>query len=227
MSARAVAWLLLVALLGGWAAAQEGGPRAWAVQTVALRDYREAQAAAAELRLRDFDAYTEFAMQDGMQFVRVRVGCFTSREAAEAMADALRGRITREAAVVEYTDGGPARSCATSTVGFVKPSEWEPVREPGAVPAFNVKVSGLGARVMHDGSRWRLEQGYGPIPPVGELPSAEFTEAVRGGVRFVAEVVDGHTHIVCPGRLLAQIGEVAIVEQGDLLVACDLKSEAP
>ena len=197
------------------------------MQTVALRDYREAQAAAAELRVRDFDAYTEFAMQDGMQFVRVRVGCFMSREAAEAMADALRERVTKEAAVVEYTVGGPARACATSTIGFVKPSEWEPVREPGALPAFNVKVSGLGARVMHDGNRWRLEQGYGPIPLLGEQPSAEFTEAVRGGVRFVAEVVEGHAYIICPGRLLAQVGEVAIVEQGDLLVACDFKSEAP
>jgi len=223
---RLAAWLALV-VLSAQAAAQDGEPVAWAVQTVALRDYREAQAAAAELRVRDFDAYTEFAMQDGLQFVRVRVGCFTSRAAAEAMADALRERVTNEAAVVEYTPGAPARACATSTVGFMKPSEWEPVREPGAIPAFNVKVSGLGARVMHDGSRWRVEQGYGPIPLRGELPTAEFTEAVRGGVRFVAEIVEGHSYVICPGRLLAQVGEVAIVEQGELLVACDFRSEAP
>ena len=58
----------------------------WAVQVVALRDFREAQAAVTELRVLEFDAYTEFVMQDGQQYVRVRVGCFTTREAAEAVA---------------------------------------------------------------------------------------------------------------------------------------------
>ncbi|HRN18109.1 MAG TPA: hypothetical protein PLU66_03410, partial [Trueperaceae bacterium] len=67
------------------------------------------------------------------------------------MASVLAGKIVSEAAVVEFTSGAPAHACATSTVGFVKPGEWEPLTEPGAVPAFAVKVAGREARVVHDG----------------------------------------------------------------------------
>ncbi len=213
--------LLLLASLT-WAAAE-----AWAVQTVALRDYREAQIAAEELRDRAFDAYTEFAMQDGLQFVRVRIGCFTDREAAEAMAAVLIRNVVSDAAVVEFTSGAPAHACATSTVGFVKPAEWEPVNEPGAIPAFNVKVAGREARVVHDGTRWRVMQGHGSIPALAGAATTQFTEVVRGGVRFVAQKIGSKDYVLCPGRLLANVGHVAIVEQGDLLVACEFEEETP
>ncbi|MDT3681955.1 MAG: SPOR domain-containing protein [Trueperaceae bacterium] len=221
MIARAAITLLLMA------SATLATAQAWAVQTVALRDYREAQAAAQELRDRSFDAYTEFAMQDGLQFVRVRIGCYTDRAAAEAMASVLAGKIVSEAAVVEFTSGAPAHACATSTVGFVKPGEWEPLTEPGAVPAFAVKVAGREARVVHDGTRWRVLQGLGPIPEAAAEPAGEFQELVRGGVRFVAQKLGSKEYVVCPGRLLAHVGKVAIVEQGDLLVACEFTEETP
>lgn len=218
--------LMLVAVIfmaaPSWAAAE-----AWAVQTVALRDYREAQSAADDLRSRAFDAYTEFAMQDGLQFVRVRIGCFTDRSAAEAMAEAITGAIVREAAVVEFTSGATARACASRTVGFMKPAEWAPVNDAGTVPAFNVKVAGQDARVVHDGTRWRVIQGLGPIPLLTVEPTATFSEVVRGGKRFVVQDVGRTAIILCPGTLLTHVGDFAIVEQGELLVACEFMMETP
>lgn len=215
--------MALVALTPAhWAAAE-----AWAVQTVALRDYREAQLVVEDLRQRSFDAYTEFAMQDGLQFVRVRLGCFTDRAAAEAMAAALAPRVVREAAVVEFTRGALVHACTSSVVGFRKPAEWGPVNDPGAVPAFAVKVAGRDARVVHDGTRWRVIQGVGPIPPLAGPSTARFEEVVQGGVHFVAQRVGDARYVICPGRLLTHVGNVAIVEQGDLLVACEFAEETP
>lgn len=221
MNLRALAALALLATLG-WS-----GAEAWAVQTVALRDYRQAQLAAEDLRERSFDAYTEFAMQDGLQFVRVRVGCFTDRAAAEAMAAAIAPSIVKEAAAVEFTSGALARACATRTVGFVKPAEWEPINDPGAVPAFQVKVAGQDARVVHDGTRWRVIQGLGPIPLLTAADGPRFGDVVRAGKRFVAQFDGARPIVICPGRLLAQVGNVAIVEDGDLLVACEFDEETP
>jgi len=210
-------------LLASWAAAAD----AWTVQTVALRDYREAQVVVEDLVDRSFDAYTEFAMQDGLQFVRVRVGCYTDRAAAEAMAAALVRTVVKEAAVVELTPGALVHACASSVVGFLKPSEWQPVNDAGSVPAFNVKVAGSDARVVHDGTRWRVIQGLGPIPQLTVTPTVRFEEVRLGGVPFVAKVVGATRYVVCPGKLLTSVGAVAIVEQGDLLVSCEFVEAAP
>src|SRR5690606_6641598 len=88
----------------------------WAVQVVALRDFREAQSTAADLRLLGLDAYTEFAMLNSQQWVRVRIGCFGSREAADAMAEALRTRITADAQAVERGNATTSLHCTHETV---------------------------------------------------------------------------------------------------------------
>ncbi|HRN18110.1 MAG TPA: hypothetical protein PLU66_03415, partial [Trueperaceae bacterium] len=67
----------------------------------------------------------------------------------------------------------------------------------------------------------------GPIPEAAAEPAGEFQELVRGGVRFVAQKLGSKEYVVCPGRLLAHVGKVAIVEQGDLLVACEFTEETP
>lgn len=222
---RAIALALTMATAAAQAA--QDAPDGWAVQTVALRDYREAQSVAEDLRARSLDAYTEFAMQDGLQFVRVRIGCYTDRAAAESMAAALRSSIVSEAVVVELSPGALVHACARSEVGFLKPSEWEPVNDPGAVPAFKVKVAGSDARVVHDGTRWRVIQGLGPIPLLSVSAEARFKPLMLGGVPFVAQQFGSTSYVVCPGKLLTSVGKVAIVEQGDLLVACDFQEELP
>lgn len=196
----------------------------WSVQVVAVRDYREAQAAATELRVLEFDAYTEFAMLDGQQYVRVRVGCFTTRDAAEAAADVMRGRITAEAVAVEATSTAPALGCVHEEVGFLNSYDWELMSSPGEVPVFSVTVVGVPARVTHDGRRWSVLQGRGS----GEAPSA----ADPSGARFVQRQVAGAPFaaldslpgplLLCSGRLVASVADVAIVARGDAVVACRL-----
>src|SRR5690606_15550056 len=113
----------------------QSGPL-WSVQVVALRDFREAQAAVTELRVLEFDAYTEFAMSDGQQYVRVRTGCFTTREAAESLANVMRGHITADAEAVEMTPGASVSGCVDEEVGFLSSYAWQLLDQPGAVPGF-------------------------------------------------------------------------------------------
>lgn len=192
----------------------------WAVQVVALRDYREAQEQAESLRTLGFEAYTEFAMLDGQQWVRVRLGCFGSREAAEAMADALRARITAEARAVEFSQGTRVQACTEEVIGFLNAYDWRLLDETGPV-TFAVKVAGVPAIVAHDGARWRVVQEDDNLQlQVSAVPRARFENRRVGGVTFVGH--DGLTGpaLVCPGELVASVADVAIVERGDILVAC-------
>src|SRR5690606_11333307 len=175
-----VAWLL-PAGFAQWS-------QAWSVQVVALRDYREAQAAVTELRVLEFDAYTEFAMLEGQQYVRVRAGCYTTRAAAEAAAAVMRGRITTEAEAVEATPGAPVIGCVQEEVGFLNSYDWELMSRPPAVPVFDVTVAGVAARVIHDGRTWSVLQGHGSIEETsGAAPSTvRFVQRQVGGAPFVA-----------------------------------------
>jgi hypothetical protein len=196
---------------------------AWSVQTVALRDFREANAVVEQLRGLGLDAYTEFAMSDGHQFVRVRIGCYASRSGAEAMAAALRGRVTAEAAAVEMTAGAPVVGCVHVDVGFRKPYDWAEVEVDGVVPAFRVVVAGIPARIVHDGTRWAVLQGDGSVPQVNaSLPRGSFTSTTLGGVAMVRLAVGATDLVLCPGRLIAEVGQVAIVELGSVVLACSL-----
>lgn len=217
---------LLAALTLGSAQAPAGGEGGglWSVQTIALRDFREAQARADILKGHGFDAFTEFTMDRGMQFVRVRVGCFTSREGAEAMAAALRGRITDTAAAVEATPGAPVAGCVNVEVGFLKPYSWDEVEEPGMAPAFRVEVAGIGAHVAHTGRGWRVLQDGEAVPALDPaLPQERFSQAHVGGVPLVRLEGARGPILLCPGALINAVGGVAIVDQELALVACSLE----
>ncbi len=194
------------------------------MQTIALRDLREAQRVADRLRADGFDAFTEFAMDNGLQFVRVRIGCFTSRAAAEAMAQALRGRVAETAVAVEATPDAPVAGCVHQEIGFLKPFTWDEVREPGTAPAFRVIVAGIEAHVTHTGERWRVLQGGEAVPVVNaSLPQGRFTQLTVDGVALVGTEALGRSMVLCPGTLLDAVGNVAISEQGEALVACSLE----
>jgi len=224
--------LVLAMVLVGHVAAQDPGAagglaadRAWTVQTVALRDYREANDVVRQLRSLGLDAYTEFAMNDGHQFVRVRIGCFLTRPGAEAMAAALRGRVTAEAAAVEMTLGAPVMGCVRVDVGFRKPYEWAEMEAVGALPAFRVVVAGVPARIVHDGTRWVVMQGDGTVPSSdANVAGATFEGAALGGVPMVRTFVGDAPLMLCPGTLISQVSRVAIVELGSVVMACSLET---
>ena len=212
-----VALLVLVGLtsLSGVAAAQVD----WTVQTVAVRDLREANAEVERLRGLGLAAYTEFTMLDGMQFVRVRVGCF-DRETAERWAGLLQGAITREAVAMPVSGALPTDvPCVVADVGFRKPASWSLVSGAGDQPTFRVEVGGYPAFLRYDGTGWRLWQAIAPAPePIG--PSAFETSVRVGSVAGQPVVRDLLWGALCPGRLLASIDDVGIADQGDAIVAC-------
>ena len=188
----------------------------WSVQTVALRDFREAQGVAAGLRLHGLDAYTEFTMQSGLQYVRVRVGCTDEREVADAWAALLARSLVAEAVVVPMEGPAPRDvACVAAEVGFRKPAHWVLVSRPGELPVFEVEVADHLAYLGYDGLVWRVWQGTAPAP-VPASPARVVAARLDG--RHVVRSADGR--LLCPGRLLAGVGEAAVVELGDAIVAC-------
>ncbi|MBX3143758.1 MAG: SPOR domain-containing protein [Trueperaceae bacterium] len=208
--------VLLALLLSGSALAQED---LWTVQVIALRDYREAQLVAAELRQFGLDTYTEFAMQDGLQFVRVRLGCFVGRNAAEALSRAVTGRLTAEAEPVELTRGAPVTACSDQVVGFLDDYSWRYLGNGSGVPTFSVTVAGKAATIVHDADRWYVVQDGGDAPERAVTETARFTQRRHGGVLLVTQLRSDEL-VVCPGSLIATIGEWALVDRGDAVVAC-------
>jgi len=209
-------------VIGGWAAAQPSP--GWTVQVVALRDLREAQAAVTELRVLEFDAYTEFAMSNGHQYVRVRVGCFTTRDGADALAGVMRGRITAEAEAVEITPGAAVSGCVEEDVGFLNSYDWQLLGRASTVPSFRVELAGVVARLVHDGRRWSVLQGDGEAQVTSDLTGsvARIVQRRVGGVQFAAlDSLPGPV-LLCPGKLLATVADVAIVQRTDAIVACRL-----
>src|SRR5690606_25938176 len=105
--------------------------------------------------------------------------------------------------------------------------DWKLMSRPPAVPVFDVTVAGAAARVIHDGRRWSVLQGHGSVDETsGAAPSTvRFVQREVGGAPFVAlDSLPGPV-LLCPGRLLANVGDVAIVERSDAIVACRLELE--
>jgi hypothetical protein len=215
--------LLLAGTLWGGASAQA----AWSVQTVAYRDLRDANAEVAFLGTVGLVAYTEFTMANGLQYVRVRVGCHEGRDAAEAWASLLRGAVTREAVAVPAETPPPAHvPCVAIDVGFLKPATWSLVSAVGELPTFEVEVAGHRAYLRHDGDAWRLWQTVPPEPVAA--PAVPAGHEVRSGVVAGQPVaLSAAAGPLCPGRLLATAGPVAVVDRGDAVVACRVLPAAP
>lgn len=214
---RRAAAALLALTVAALAAAQS-----WTVQTVAMRDLRDATSVADDLRRLGFDAYTEFTMANRLQYVRVRVGCFEGREGADAMADLLRGWAGRDAVVVERTPGAPARGCLVRDVGFVAPEDGWRQRAP-SVASFEVQVAGVTGLVRYRGGRWQVHQAAADDALRIEVSTERRFVQVDGTPRpFVALRDPDGPLLVCAGRLLAEADGAAIVEQDGVVTACRL-----
>ncbi len=197
------------------------GQQMWTVQTVALRDLRQAQAAVGQLAALGFDAYDEFAMNDGHQFVRVRVGCYTDKEAAAAAAQALAGRVTEQAVPVPMSPDAKVARCVEEDVGFLKPGTWHPVQRADGLPAYRVSVAGLSAELVFDGRGWHvLQSGSAPFEPTPAGTAASFVKARPGGAAWVAEELPVGARLLCPGTLVAQVGDAVVVDRPNEVVAC-------
>ena len=208
---------LLALALASVAFAQGG---AWTVQTVALRDLRQADTVVAQLKNLGFDAYDEFAMNDGKQFVRVRVGCYADRAAAQAAATALARHVTEQAVPAPISPGARVDHCIREDVGFLKPASWSRVAAGDGLPTFHVQVAGRSADLVFDGSRWVVVQDGSPRPAAAVAGGAAFVSAHPGDVAWAAEETPGGARLLCPGTLVGHAGNAAIVERAGEVVAC-------
>jgi hypothetical protein len=193
----------------------------WTVQTAAFQDHRQATRQIEELRALGFDAYTEFVMQEGRQYSRVRIGCFASRDAAVSFARDLRGRVTADAAAQPLGPAARPLACVEWEPGFVKPGAWRLVRA-GSDVVFRVEVAGQVGFLQHDGSGWMLLHDL-PSPPAADPSRQEerFRQVSIGGLSLAqARLPDGSRINACGGKLLWQRGEAAIVERASTVIAC-------
>jgi len=212
------AWLTLLLALTAQALAQSNG--GWSVQTVALRDLREAQRVVADLRAAGFPAFTEFTMADGLQYVRVRAGCWTSRDGAAGVATLLLAGYAREAEVVPHSEGSPWQ-CVEVDVGFLTPATWTSLHGSLELPTFRVEIAGHVAHIRHDGERWSVLQGeLAPPAQRAELPTWRYRAGTVGGGAVVLDPRERPALLLCPGELIGQVGEVAVVAWSDAVVAC-------
>jgi hypothetical protein len=200
---------------------------AWTVQTVAFRDLRDATAEVAILRSLGLAAYTEFTMSAGLQYVRVRVGCYATRDGAEAWANLLRGAITRDAVAAPVEAVLPDEvPCIATDVGFRKPGSWRLVSAAGDLPTFQVEVGGHLAFLRHDGEVWRLWQAVAPEPAAAPVVPVDVQVRV-GSVAGLPVARSLAAGALCPGRLIATAGSVAIVDGGEAVIACRVLEERP
>ena len=197
-----------------------GMAQGWTVQTVAVRDLREARHVAADLVSLGYDAYTEFSMDDeGRQWVRVRVGCYHARPGAEAMAGILRGHVTKEAVAVVRTPTAPARGCVRRVVGFRAPDTWtQPVPD---VATFIVEVADVRGVIRFDDGRWRvLQEAAAEALAPGSVVGRLFRQDDSTPRPFVRVRHADGDFFVCPGTLLAQDDVAAVVEDEGVVLAC-------
>lgn len=214
---RARALCTFVLLLLGTALAQAD---LWTVQTAAYQDYRQASSQIDELLNLGFDAYSEFAMSGGNQYARVRIGCFTTRAAAEAFASDMRGNVTADAVAQPLSVGAAVEKCVEWDVGFLKPQVWDTVRRVPDV-LFRVELGGQAGYLQHAGSGWRF--AHSPPVPVdpASRDSSRFSEVRFGGINLVqARLDNGEQLNACTGDLLWQSGLTAVVERSDSVIAC-------
>lgn len=197
----------------------------YTIQTVAFPDHREAAETVAQLRQLGFDAYTEFTMNEGRQFSRVRIGCFTDRNAADLLARSMRGAITNQAVVQPINTDAAVTFCSRSEVGFVKPVSWTVEWENQEQIMFRVAIGNhTGFVYLVDGS-WQLLREPVAAPQSSSRGSGPYRQVERHGVPLVVRNVGGEELVICSGALLWQDARTVIVEQVNTVIACTVEED--
>lgn len=211
----------------------------WTIQTVAFRDYRDADAEVTRLRNMGFDAYTEFAMYRDKQYARVRVGCFWDRDGAEALAAELRTHSVDDAVIQLFSPRAPATVCVEHDLGFLTPDTWRVHEQNAQSILFAVEVAGQDGYIAFNGRDWRVFQdeqalqqdagwlastaGSQPPPHLTPVvPYALEAEFSTQSAHITARYGEHEPLIVATGEILWQSRHAVVVKNGASVTAITL-----
>ncbi len=191
----------------------------WTIQIASFYDFRLAQRSLDRLVSAGFDSYSEFFMEEGSQFVRVRVGCFESREAAQNFLDTMNSMGQINAYITQNTNS--SNNCINRSVGFITPEKWGTYRLNNDNIVFWVNISGLTAFISNSASGWQISQTGTDllIDTIQERPIFHY---------FVQNNETGPIYVVIPnrkpyklttGKLLWQSGILAVILENDTMVS--------
>ncbi len=206
--------------------AATGQAQSWTVQTVALQNYGEALAVSDQLKALDYDAYVDFGLYEGQQFVRVRVGCFEDQASAAFLASRLVGNVTAEAVAVPLEASPPTAACVRRVVGFETPASWDVLTTAAPGISFWVEVLGQRRFITFTGTAWRVAQTEEELAGLTASPTSDSPlNSSPSEPAFVQDAsrvlcnVGGRSVTVTAGELLWQGGAWAVVLEGGAVTA--------
>lgn len=200
----------------------QGYAQPWTVQTVALQNYEEALATQAQLQALDYDAYVDFGLYQGQQFVRVRVGCFDDQDSADFFARQLAGQVTAEAVAVPAESETGASLCIKRLIGFALPERWDVLASTASGISFWVELLGQRRFVAFTGTAWRVAQSERDLSSLGAAPSqGETVEVFRqdGATPRILFTWSETPLTIAVGELLWQRGAWAVVLEDGAVAA--------
>ncbi len=127
----------------------------WTIQMGAFTDYREATASVNQFKAQGFDSYSEFYMKDGKQLVRVRLGCFDTKETAELYANHMG---LTNLALLPMSENAPVSHCVSRKIGAILPNRWGVYQSNASQAEFYVELQNQNAYLNFDGSSWNLKE---------------------------------------------------------------------
>lgn len=211
----------------------------WTVQIAAFRDFRVAGEVVAELRELGFDAYYEFVMNKGLQYARVRVGCFIDGDGAANAAALLTAGVTQEAVVLPMSDQAEPRPCVRFDLGFNEPASWGIHSSQPEAVIFWVELSGHRGYIAHTAGGWQVLQrepsatpGANWLATPSPNPGAIERLPAVGGVSYgssphldttvIKARLPGNSLVVAGGELIWSSSHAAIVRSNGTLLAVSL-----
>lgn len=194
----------------------------WTIQTASFNDYRLAQRSLDRLLSAGFDSYNEFFMEKGRQFVRVRVGCFESRETAQNFLNTMNSLGQTSAYVVTNTN--TSSSCINRSIGFITPKRWGTYSLNNENIIFWVNIAGLTAFISHSYLGWQISQTSNDLlvdSAQEKLAPEYYTQTNEDSPIYVA-LPNQKAYKLTAGKLLWHSGIIAVVLENDMVVSYKL-----
>ncbi len=193
----------------------------WTIQTASFRDYRLAQRSLDRLLKAGFDAYSEFYMDQGKQLVRVRVGCFENRDAAENFLNKMNSMGQISAYIIPHSLAG--KSCIKRNIGFIAPENWGTYQIDNKKIIFWVSISDITAFIAHTNLGWQVSQTGSDLLSDSQASPIQhyFAQNSEFGAIYVV-LPNRKPYKLTTGKLLWQSGASAVILEDDTVVSYKL-----